>query len=376
MKRKRFLLIFLSMILISSIVTAQYHIFEFEGTSRYYLLHLPSSYNGLTPIPLVFSLHGSGGSGITNETGTGFSIKADAERFIAVYPDGIGASWNAGGSGYPAAYNNVNDIGFISALIDTLLNKYTIDVNRIYVAGYSMGAMMAYRCAAELSAKIAAIAPVEGTMLLTDCNPDRPVPIVVFHALDDVTVPYSGDAYHPAVDLVLGTWRRINGCSSIPDTVYDSGGVLGLQWRADETGADILLYRSNTGKHAWPTKPANSISATDLIWEFFKSHSRISDTAIHPILPATTVKEFTLEQNYPNPFNPSTIIRFQIPKIAFVRVRVFDVLGRDVKLLVNTMLPRGVYEREFSAANLPSGVYFYVLSSNGISVTQKMVIQK
>jgi polyhydroxybutyrate depolymerase len=79
------------------------------------------------------------------ETRTGFTAKSDVEGFIVVYPEGFGASWNVVGGFGDAFSTNIDDVGFIRALIDSLQGKFAIDRNRIYVAGFSQGAMMAYR---------------------------------------------------------------------------------------------------------------------------------------------------------------------------------------------------------------------------------------
>jgi Secretion system C-terminal sorting domain len=84
--------------------------------------------------------------------------------------------------------------------------------------------------------------------------------------------------------------------------------------------------------------------------------------------------EFVLYQNYPNPFNPSTKITFVIPKSSLVNLKVYDILGKEVATLINEEKHSGTYEVEFSAANLPSGVYFYKLQAGGFVETKKMVL--
>jgi hypothetical protein len=87
-------------------------------------------------------------------------------------------------------------------------------------------------------------------------------------------------------------------------------------------------------------------------------------------------KEFKLEQNYPNPFNPVTDVKFQIPKAAFVKLNIFDVLGRDVAALVNEELLPGSYEIKWDGSGYPSGIYYYKLITEGFSETRKMVLIK
>lgn len=85
---------------------------------------------------------------------------------------------------------------------------------------------------------------------------------------------------------------------------------------------------------------------------------------------------FALYQNYPNPFNPVSKIRFDIPKSSFVKISVYDVIGREVKVLVNQSLNAGSYDTEFNASNIPSGVYFYKIVTEGFTDTKKMALIK
>ena len=87
-------------------------------------------------------------------------------------------------------------------------------------------------------------------------------------------------------------------------------------------------------------------------------------------------EHFSLFQNYPNPFNPKSNIKFQIAKSGDVKLTVFDVLGREVAVLVNKELYPGTYEVEFDGSNYPSGVYFYKLDAGDFTQTKKMVLIK
>ena len=160
-----------------SISFAQYDSIHFDGYNRTYLLHLPSGYSGMDSIPLVIAMHGGFGSADNLQNQSQLSIKADAENFIVVYPEGVKGgvlnirTWNAGWCCGFASLLKINDVGFIDALLDTLINQYSIDTNRIYATGMSNGGFMSYRLACELSDRIAAIAPVASSMSLTSCVP-------------------------------------------------------------------------------------------------------------------------------------------------------------------------------------------------------------
>jgi hypothetical protein len=98
-------------------------------------------------------------------------------------------------------------------------------------------------------------------------------------------------------------------------------------------------------------------------------------TSVH-IISGEIPKSFILRQNYPNPFNPSTNIKYDLPKNSFVKLVIFDELGREVKTLVNENQPAGTYEITFNALLLPSGVYIYRLNTDGFSDTKKMILLK
>jgi hypothetical protein len=90
-----------------------------------------------------------------------------------------------------------------------------------------------------------------------------------------------------------------------------------------------------------------------------------------------TPTKFSLQQNYPNPFNPKTVISYQLPKNSKIKLTIYDVTGQQIKTLFNSWHQAGNHEVVFDAADLPSGIYFYVLkSSNGFNQTRKMMLLK
>lgn len=87
-------------------------------------------------------------------------------------------------------------------------------------------------------------------------------------------------------------------------------------------------------------------------------------------------REYGLAQNYPNPFNSVTIISYQLPESKFVTLKVYDILGNEVEILVNEEKPAGSYNISFDASRFPSGVYYYKLSSGNYTETKKMILLK
>jgi polyhydroxybutyrate depolymerase len=291
---------------------------------RTYLLHLPSDYSATEALPLVIAMHGGFGSGPNLENQSQLSVKADEENFIVVYPEGVAGpfnirTWNAGECcGYSAA-NNIDDVGFISALIDSLIAHYAVDTMRIYATGMSNGAFMSYRLACELSTKIAAIAPVAGSMALDECLPAHSVPIIHFHSYLDSNVPYSGgygdgvsDHYNPPLDSVLNVWSSANGCNIVQDTLVDDNNFTHIIWDNCECNASIEYYITHDGGHSWPGgnetvigDPVSNLQANDLMWDFFEDHPLECDEFL--LIKETPVNKKLLKV-FPNPTKGNFIL--------------------------------------------------------------------
>jgi polyhydroxybutyrate depolymerase len=219
---------------------------------------------------------------------TGFNAQADAAGFVAVYPNGSGRkpAWNGGDCCGEAAANQVDDVGFVRALIEDLSTLVDVDRKRVYATGFSNGAIMAYRLACDLSNQVAAIAPVGATQAVQDCQPGRPVSVQHFHGTDDRLNPYDG-GYGPGggvdfapVEDTIQFWAAQNGCPPQAQT-SESGSIVHERYAPCEQGAAVELYTIVGGEHAWPGgesvgpgvgEPTAEISATPLMWEFFEAH--------------------------------------------------------------------------------------------------------
>jgi polyhydroxybutyrate depolymerase len=140
-----------------------------DGRERSYFLHLPPRDDADKPLPLVLAFHGAGTNAPIMAFASGLSAKADKEGFAVVYPNGTGEGdlllvWNSGGFRGANARGRPDDVAFVEAVRDDLASIAAVDPKRVYATGMSNGGMMCYRLAAELADRIAAIAPVAGTM--------------------------------------------------------------------------------------------------------------------------------------------------------------------------------------------------------------------
>lgn len=261
------------------------------------VIHVPPNYDPDQPTPVVLALHGAVMTGQAMSHFTGLNSTADKNGFIVVYPNGTGygpvLTWNAGGFSRELAAR-VDDVAFLSKLIDEISAHGSIDSKRIYACGMSNGGMMCYRLAAELSERIAAIAPVGGTMPNAEPHPGRPVSVIHFHGTLDTLVPYDVGEKSPAVFLKLKsvkqsiqTWAKVDGCPEQPastDVLSKDGDDLKVVRKTYGPGnedTEVVLVTIENGGHTWPGqkppvkflgKSALNIAANDLIWDFFVKH--------------------------------------------------------------------------------------------------------
>lgn len=275
-----------------------------DGRTRSYIVHLPPAYDGSEPLPVVLAFHGGGSNAEQMARFSGLNHKADQAGFIAVYPNGTGRfermlTWNAGNCCGYAMRNNVDDVGFVRALLDDLAGAAKIDDHRVYATGMSNGAIISYRLASELSDRIAAIAPVAGPMGTETCIPTRPVPVMHFHGTDDEFAAFHGgpgpksisrtDFY--SVEHSIQAWVKANGCpaeptiTEEPDKADDGTTVTRKTYGPGRAGSEVILFVIEGGGHTWPGrepriqrlgKSTRDISANDLMWEFFQKHPRSS----------------------------------------------------------------------------------------------------
>lgn len=266
---------------------------------RFYSLHVPPSYDEGLPTPVVLNFHGGGGNPETQRHASAMDETSDRAGFIVVYPQGTGRAWrlrsgftwNAGTCCGWAQQNNIDDVGFTLALLDDLSKILSVDSKRVYATGISNGAMMCYRLACELSDRIAAIAPVAGPMQMPECNPARAVPVMHFHGTEDVFAPMRGGEgqlpgqFLKSVDETLNFWLKRAGLEGVKPEILRRGNAVGEYYGPGRDGHEVALWRVEGGGHTWPGgrfgllkeralgQMTMDISASDLMWEFFKRHA-------------------------------------------------------------------------------------------------------
>lgn len=272
------------------------------GVKRAYQLHIPKNYDGRRAVPLVLIFHGGGGNPWGMRYQADFDPIADREGFITIYPYGMNGvftekllTWNTGICCGYSKEHKIDDVHYVDMLLDDVEKVLAVDTKRIYATGLSNGALMSYRLAAELSERIAAIAPVSAQVERKEfAVATRRVPIMHFHGLYDRNAPYAGGVGANSVsdtDFVplipaLRSWAVANGCSP---TMVD-GKVIGeaafSSFQGCPKNADVSLWTLRDGGHTWPRgrltiweirlglgKVNKDISASEEMWRFFKAHS-------------------------------------------------------------------------------------------------------
>jgi polyhydroxybutyrate depolymerase len=296
-----------------------------DGLNREYILYVPADFSGETAVPLVLNYHGYTASAIIQVAYGDFRPIADTAGFLVVHPLGTKDSfgnthWNVGWG-----TSDVDDVGFTTALIDSLSAEWNIDPKRIYSTGMSNGGFMSYKLACELSNRIAAIASVTGTMnkiQTENCYPQGPMPVMEIHGTADSTVPYNGGQWNESIPDVMTYWAEINNCSpdaiitEVPDTNPNDGSTVEHHVYPDgDKGVKIEHFKVIGGGHTWPgTALGGSTTNYDIdasveIWRFFSRYD------INGLIVSSNTNENTEcladAEIYPNPARSSVTIKLK-----------------------------------------------------------------
>jgi polyhydroxybutyrate depolymerase len=252
---------------------------ESAGRTRTYLVYVPSAAASPTPLPVVFNFHGLGSTGAQQHLYGGWVPIAEREGFVVISPDGVNNSWLLAAG--------LDDIRFVRDLVAALADELCLDQDRVYASGMSNGGFMSTTLACRANDLIAGIAPVAGQSAPgAACGP-RPVPVISFHGTDDAVVPYAGGTItagaftggpFAGVPPIVEAWAKQNGCDATPVETRVATDVTRVEFAG--CGAPVVHYRVEGGGHTWPGGPAvprlgpttTSISASEIIWEFFEAN--------------------------------------------------------------------------------------------------------
>lgn len=349
--------------------------FQHNGETREYKLYVPASYDGNTAVPLVFNLHGYTSNMDQQILYGDFRLIADTANFLVVHPNG---TLDGGGNRFWNAFAapGVDDIGFLSTLIDTINNDYNLNLNRIYSCGMSNGGYMSYELACQLGNRITAVASVTGTMTtarMTACNAPKPTPIMQIHGTADATVPYNGNTGNESIPDLVDFWVDQTNCNATPNmtNVPDNDPNDGCTaehyvYSGGAQGATVEFFKILGGAHTWPGAPVSigvtnqDFDASVEIWRFFSQYSleQLADINANPVLESVEI--------FPNPSEGR--VEVSIPNLVTAQLNVVDALGR---IVYESSIEKGEKIVDLEK----SGVYFFHIESAGKLITRKLIVK-
>ena len=356
---------------------------------RQYIEYVPA--NVSNPAPVLFVLHGLGDDMSNMFNSTGFKAIADAHGWIVVIPQAleaiveipmmgstsIGTAWNSGVSGnIPIVGNivvneNVDDAGFLLAILDDLIATYNVDQNNVFSTGFSMGGFMSNRMAIEHADRFKAIASVSGTIgnVVSNATPSRHINTMHFHGTADEMVSYeNAELSYSGISFSVGLgaeatvdfWKNANGCAATPST-YNfpdnaSDGLTFEKFQYDNAneGIKTVFVKVNGGTHTWYYTPNNDIDYTTEIYNFFAS-----------CMGPTSVGEvaFPTVNVYPNP----TKDMLHVEAENITNIQVYNALGQLMVSTTSTDIPVSSYSE---------GLYTVsVTFANGRVLTRKVMVK-
>ena len=287
-----------------------------NGLERRYLVHVPSFYEKEVPTPLVFSIHGGGGTANGFKKNIDLDSNAERNNYIVVYPDGTNKktpdkklSWNSGmGTMNLTMEKKADDVKFFSEMIADIGTKFNIDEDRIYATGISKGGQMAFRLGCDLTDKIAAVVAVAAPLSIdVTCEPSKTIPIMIMYGKKD-PAPFEGGQCEIRSDLFIGTmpfseiptgcesvnnvtnfWVENNNCTPQSEITYQKGDVICQTYDQCVDNTEVTLCVSENAGHTWPSSAEGDLIkqafiesavgkitydiSNDQIWEFFSRHS-------------------------------------------------------------------------------------------------------
>lgn len=356
-----------------------------NGGTRTYKIYVPASYDGSEDVPLVLNLHGLGSNNNEQLLYGDFRPIADTANFIILLPQGLPNQFNQQNHWNANFGTGVQDIDFLSKLIDSIAADYSIDLDRVYSTGMSNGGYMSITLAGQLSDKITAVASVTGTMtgLQIPANTvSRPMPVMQIHGDADPVVTYNGSV-NPlgssiSVDSLLNYWIEHNNCSTtaVVTPVTDVNTTDGCtatryDYLNGENGAEVVHYKITGGGHTWPGAFALSgkvtnqdFDASTEIWKFFSKYTK---TAL------VSVKEIIAENNWIkiNSENPSSgIIKLMASNTELYSISVFNLEGRLIETQLNNS-----GEATLNLSNFSNGNYLIKAFSENKEAVLRVVKQ-
>ncbi|MEO6205476.1 MAG: PHB depolymerase family esterase [Mycobacteriales bacterium] len=260
---------------VSTVVATTY-----DGALRQVRIYVPPKVPQRSRVPLVMVLHGLFLDPATAEATSGLDRVADDNDVAMVYPQGLNGSWNAGTCCDASSRNGVDDVGFLAHVVDLVDTLRPIDRDRVYIAGFSNGGMMALRAACARPDVFAAAASVGGT-LQSGCLSPSPSSALLVHGMRDTTVQYEGSAYSRFLQTALTPVRaaslilaRHAGCTTL--RTHTSARYRMTTYRGCAPQSSVELVTVPGLGHHWPTATTDGVDGQKLVWSFLSRQRRVT----------------------------------------------------------------------------------------------------
>lgn len=365
--------------LTSSAVSAQTSVtLTWQGRARTYVVYTPAGYVQTGPaVPVVMSLHPGFSNATNHAQAARWHVKGDAQNFISVYPNGTTTqgntnySWNAYA---PSTGINVDDVGFLNAVLNQVIRQYAVDTTRLYLSGFSNGAWMTFRMGCQFTQRFAALGPLSGSWKFgrdglcdhggcngspipgsnpasaeatVNCQPSAGIPIMFYRgtrenvltdrAQTDPMVPYF--------------WSRFNQCQTVAvlDSFQRNGDLIRRErYPACARNAEVVVMNVVGNSHVWHA------SATDEFWEFFRRYRRLPSGTT---LAAARASSPATLRVFPNPTAEGSTLELTVATRQPLTVELRDAQGRLVRTLHHQPTAAGPIALPISTAGLPAGLY-------------------
>jgi polyhydroxybutyrate depolymerase len=276
-----------------------------DDLQREYIVHLPPGFNAAQKLPVIFALHGGGGTAKGAVPFYNLESLADKNNFIIVYPNAIKKAWFIPGmtTRVKDADTAVDDLHFMNVLLDTIIAHYKVDDKKVFLTGISRGAMFSYYLADAMNARITAIAPVCGGISQTIMKNyffQKTIPVLMINGTDDPLVKYNGgygilnkrnegneDADVVPAEELLRKIVALNHCSASPQTqalpdVDANDGCTETESIYQCNAVKVDFIKIENGGHTWAGgtqylpkfiigKLCRDFSASEKIFDFFMS---------------------------------------------------------------------------------------------------------
>ena len=353
-----------------------------DNDSRIYWVDYPD--NPTESVPLVISMHGRNQSLLSHISYSQMSSFANPQNIAVVYPQGINSTgalaWNTGVWWDNSEYD---DVGYLNAVIDSVISNFAIDTNRIYACGMSNGGFMAYELACELSDRIVAFGSVAGNFMMNvdqGCANAREIPIMHIHGTSDLIVNYNAPTIDSSMTAIeaMAWWSIENNLTEQSlEELNDSVNVFTNSSLTSNT--KFVHYQVQGGGHLWFNYNWGFHASEELL-NFFMQYS-MTDFSLSSKESELAPKKFALIQNYPNPFNPLTNISYELRKNSFVSITIYDMLGNVVNDIVSTKQSSGYKTVQWNATDnlgkpVSAGLYLYSIEAADFRQTKKMILLK